>query len=87
MDAALYGTTAAFVPGRGYVNQVFGFGQGFDTFVDERIETSAMIGEFAGWLDRTLPQRFFADLHLAEVHAPYTGPTADSISIRTIGVR
>jgi arylsulfatase A-like enzyme len=66
--------TAAFVPGRGYTSQVFGFGQGFETFVDSRPETSAIVAGFGEWLDRTLPKRFFAYLHLAEVHAPYTGP-------------
>jgi arylsulfatase A-like enzyme len=67
--------TAAFVPGHGYTSRAFGFGQGFGTFVDDRIEAPFMIEGFAQWLDRALPNRFFAYLHLTEVHAPYTGPS------------
>jgi arylsulfatase A-like enzyme len=67
--------TAAFVPGRSYTSQVFGFGQGFDTFVDRRLGTSSMVPGLMEWLDRTHAERFFAYLHLIEVHAPYTGPT------------
>jgi arylsulfatase A-like enzyme len=66
--------TAAFVPGRGYTSRVFGFGQGFETFDDDRQETSAIVANFTEWLDQTSPRRFFAYLHLAEVHAPYMGP-------------
>lgn len=68
--------TAAFVPGPGYVGRLFGFAQGYDTFVDDRMEARFIIEAFADWLAQTRPERFFAYLHLMEVHAPYTGPNA-----------
>jgi arylsulfatase A-like enzyme len=66
--------TTAFVPGRGYVSRPFGFAQGFDTFVEEHVEARFIVEAFDDWLAQQQPQRFFAYLHMIEVHAPYTGP-------------
>ena len=63
--------TAAFVNGC-YPGKVFGFGQGFDTFVENdapgiRFNVEALLD----WLDARRPERFFAYIHVIEVHSPY----------------
>ena len=68
--------TAAFVPGYGYTNPLFGVGQGFDHHATVRRSARLMIEGLAEWLDSARPQRFFAYLHLLEVHAPYAAPDA-----------
>lgn len=69
-------STAAFVPGRGYVSSVFGFNQGYDVFMEDDVEARFIVASFAHWLDTSRPKQFFAYLHFMEVHAPYTGPDA-----------
>jgi arylsulfatase A-like enzyme len=68
--------TAAFVPGNGYTNPLFGLGQGFDHYATVRRSARLMVEGLADWLDLARPQRFFAYLHLIEVHAPYAAPDA-----------
>lgn len=67
--------TAAFVDGC-YPGKVFGFGQGFDVFVEPdapgiRFNVEALLD----WLDRSRPERFLAYLHIIEVHSPYEAPS------------
>lgn len=66
--------TAAFIDGC-YPGRVFGFGQGFDLVVeDERYGVRLNSEALLEWLDATRPRRFFAYLHVIEVHSPYTPP-------------
>jgi arylsulfatase A-like enzyme len=66
--------TVAFVDGS-YPGKVFGFGQGFDEFVeDERYGDRLNIEGLFEWLDRNRPKKFFAYIHSVEVHSPYTPP-------------
>ncbi len=66
--------TAAFIDGI-YPGKVFGFGQGFDLVVEDELYGARLNGEaLLEWLDATRPRRFFAYLHVIEVHAPYTPP-------------
>jgi arylsulfatase A-like enzyme len=68
--------TAAFVNGS-YPGKVFGFGQGFEHFVDDELPGLRLnVEALFEWLDRTAPERFFAYVHTGEVHSPY-GPTED----------
>lgn len=69
--------TAAFVNGS-YPGKAFGFGQGFETFVDDELPGLRLnVEALFGWIDRTKPPRFFAYVHTGEVHSPY-GPTVDT---------
>lgn len=66
--------TAAFIDGC-YPGKVFGFGQGFDLVVEDELYGARLNGEaLLAWLDATRPKRFFAYLHVIEVHSPYTPP-------------
>lgn len=66
--------TAAFVDGS-YPRRVFGFDQGFDTFIQEGWPGIRMKVEAAlEWLDRTRPRRFFLYIHTVQVHSPYRAP-------------
>lgn len=66
--------TAAFIDGC-YPGKVFGFGQGFDLVVEDELYGARLNGEaLLEWLDATRPKRFFAYLHVIEVHSPYTPP-------------
>ncbi|MGH7787430.1 MAG: sulfatase [Candidatus Binatia bacterium] len=66
--------TAAFIDGC-YPGKVFGFGQGFDLLVEDDLYGARLNGEaLLAWLDATRPKRFFAYLHVIEVHSPYTPP-------------
>ncbi len=66
--------TVGFIQGS-YPAPEFGFAQGF-----ERYDANAHPGirfnveAFLRWLDTAHPARFFAYLHVAEVHSPYTPP-------------
>jgi len=63
--------TAAFVQGS-YPSRVFGFGQGFEHFVDNEEPGLRFNVEAAlEWLDAERPQRFFLYIHTVEPHAPY----------------
>jgi arylsulfatase A-like enzyme len=69
--------TAAFVNGS-YPGKVFGFGQGFEHFVDDELPGLRLnVEALLEWIDYTTPQRFFAYVHTGEVHSPY-GPTEDA---------
>ena len=68
--------TAAFVRGA-YVSRAFGMAQGFERFSDnDRPGIRFQIEGLLDWLDAHGAERFFAYLHVLEVHAPYeaTGP-------------
>jgi arylsulfatase A-like enzyme len=66
--------TAGYVDGS-YPGKAFGFAQGFDEFVEDelygiRLHTEALLD----WLDQKHPKRFFAYIHVIEVHSPYGPP-------------
>jgi arylsulfatase len=65
--------TAAFVSGA-YAGRVFGFAQGFARFDGDRVYVRLNVEALLEWLDRERPARFFAYLHVGEVHGPYTAP-------------
>jgi arylsulfatase A-like enzyme len=66
--------TAGFVQGS-YPAPEFGFGQGFDRY-DANVHPGIRfnIDALLAWVDEVRPRRFFAYLHVAEVHSPYTPP-------------
>jgi arylsulfatase A-like enzyme len=73
--------TAAFVNGC-YPGKEFGFGQGFDLFVENaapgiRFNVEALLD----WLDAQRPKRFFAYIHAIEVHSPYA-PLGETRELR-----
>ncbi len=66
--------TAAFIDGS-YPSTLFGTPQGFDLIVQDEAEGSRLnVEQVLAWLDRDKPERFFAYLHIGEVHSPYLGP-------------
>jgi arylsulfatase A-like enzyme len=70
--------TIAYVDGS-YPGAAFGFAQGFDEFVEDelygiRLHTEALLD----WLGRKHPERFFAYIHVVEVHSPYGPPGVPS---------
>ena len=56
--------------------EVANLGQGFDTYVrsSNMRRAGASVDQFLEWQENVLPQRFFAWLHLADVHTPYHPP-------------
>lgn len=65
--------TAAFVSGA-YAGRLFGFAQGFERFDGDAHYVRPNVEALVDWLDRERPARFFAYLHVGEVHSPYTPP-------------
>ena len=58
-----------------YPTEVFGMGQGFGVYQQNRTPGVRFDVEDAlAWLDGEQPDRFFVYLHVMEVHAPYTPP-------------
>ncbi len=56
-----------------YPTQIFGMGQGFDVYNQNRTPGVRFDVEDAlRWLDTEQPDRFFVYLHVGEVHSPYT---------------
>ncbi|MGE4607295.1 MAG: sulfatase [Myxococcota bacterium] len=56
-----------------YPTEVFGMGQGFDVYNQNRTPGVRFDVEDAlRWLDEEHPDRFFLYLHVGEVHSPYT---------------
>jgi arylsulfatase A-like enzyme len=69
--------TAGFVQGS-YPAPEFGLAQGFERYEANRHPGIRFnVEALLGWLDETRPRRFFAYLHVAEVHSPYTPPAPD----------
>jgi arylsulfatase A-like enzyme len=69
--------TAGFVHGS-YPAPEFGTGQGFDVYeANQHPGIRGNVEALLAWLDRERPDRFFAYLHTAEVHSPYTPPSRD----------
>ncbi|HLK09774.1 MAG TPA: sulfatase [Candidatus Binatia bacterium] len=66
--------TGGFVQGS-YPAPEFGFGQGFERY-DANVHPGIRfnVDALLGWLEGVRPRRFFAYLHVAEVHSPYTPP-------------
>lgn len=67
-------STVAYVDGS-YPGATFGFAQGFDEFFEDdlygvRMHTEALLD----WLERKRGERFFAYVHVVEVHSPYLAP-------------
>ncbi len=55
--------------------EVSGLGQGFKTFVRSGgRRATANVDNFLGWLDSRQDKKFFAWLHLSDVHTPYSPP-------------
>jgi arylsulfatase A-like enzyme len=66
--------TAAFVDG-GFMSEVFGLSQGFDTFDDSAGDGIAAIGPKAmAWLEEHSGESFFLLIHAYDAHAPYAPP-------------
>lgn len=65
--------TAAFVSGV-YPGRPFGFAQGFERFDGDAVYVRPNVEALLDWLDRERPARFFAYLHVGEVHSPYAPP-------------
>jgi arylsulfatase A-like enzyme len=56
-----------------YPTRVFGMGQGFDVYHQNRTPGVRFdIEDALRWLDSEQPDRFFVYLHVGEVHSPYT---------------
>ena len=69
--------TAGFVHGS-YPAPEFGTGQGFDLYeANQHPGIRFNVDALLAWLDHERPDRFFAYLHTAEVHSPYTPPDGD----------
>jgi arylsulfatase A-like enzyme len=76
------GYTCGAVTGGGFVNAIFGFSKGFESYgMDEGEIGAANLAEnsarlVAGWLDVNADRPFFLFLHTYQVHTPYHPPEA-----------
>ncbi len=92
--------TGAFAHGLGWVTPVFGFDQGFDTYVipsrkliPEESTAEAVTDHAVSWIRRHRKSPFFAFLHYGDIHSdwgklPYDAPEPyRSRYLRSIGAR
>jgi arylsulfatase A-like enzyme len=65
--------TAGFVDG-GFLNSVFGFDRGFETYDHQGGGLAKILPRALNWLDAYAAESFFLFLHTYDIHAPYISP-------------
>jgi arylsulfatase A-like enzyme len=65
--------TAGFVDG-GNMRRLFGFGQGFGRFEEERVGLKRILAQAQSWIEGHSAERFFLFLHTYDIHTPYSPP-------------
>lgn len=65
-------STAAFAANAGYVNPRMGLDQGFQEFMNQRLDARSMSERALGWIDKQAPGRpWFVFVNYMDAHRPY----------------